>query len=144
MTEQNDQGSIDPPTESYQPVGGTPPAQGASVYSTSQPSAPPQALQPPEPPQPSQPPAPSQPQSMNVPVQPVAGVSYGRPNTYSPPYESRQPWSGQTWQPQTPQHWLEPLPGQDRRRRQSGGRGGLYLVLVIIVALLAGAAGSAA
>jgi len=81
---------------------------------------------------------------MGVPVQPVSGVSYGRPNTYSPPYESRAPWASQTWPQQTPQHWLEPLPGQDRRRRQSGGRGGLYIVLVIIVALLAGAAGSAA
>jgi len=79
-----------------------------------------------------------------VPVQPVAGVSYGRPNTYSPPYEARTPWASQPWQQQTPQHWLEPLPGQDRRRRQGGGRGGLYLVLVVIVALLAGAAGSAA
>jgi S1-C subfamily serine protease len=124
MTEQNDKGSIDPPTESYQPPAGPPPEQPALPYSSAQP--------------------PMQPQAPNVPVQPVAGVSYGRPSTYSPPADSRAPWGSQPWPQQTPQHWLEPLPGQDRRRRQSGGRGGFYLVLVLIVALLAGAAGSAA
>jgi S1-C subfamily serine protease len=70
-----------------------------------------------------------------------AGVSYGRTATYSPP-ESRAPWTGQPWPQQTPQHWLEPLPGQERRRRQRG-RSGPFLVLVVIVALIAGALGSA-
>ncbi|MEX2546800.1 MAG: trypsin-like peptidase domain-containing protein [Chloroflexota bacterium] len=73
---------------------------------------------------------------------PNAGVAYGRTGTYSPPYESRMPWAAPGWSQQTPQHWLEPLPGQDRRRRQ-GGRSGPYLVMIIFVALIAGAVGSA-
>ena len=72
----------------------------------------------------------------------TAGVTYGRSGTYSPPYEPPPPWAtGSGWAQQTPQHWLEPLPGQDRRRRS--GRGGLYLVLVVIVAMIAGAVGAA-
>jgi serine protease Do len=78
----------------------------------------------------------------DVPGTPSAGVSYGRPSTYSPPQESRTPWSAQQWQQQTPQHWLEPLPGQDRRRRRRS-RSGLYLTMAIVVALVAGAIGSA-
>ncbi len=73
---------------------------------------------------------------------PNAGISYGRPSTYSPPQETRSPWSAQPWQQQTPQHWLEPLPGQDRRRRKRG-RSGLYLTMAIVVALVAGTIGSA-
>ena len=70
-----------------------------------------------------------------------AGVTYGRPATYSPPVDPHQNWPAQTWQQQTPPHWLEPLPGQDRRRRQGMSLG--YLALVVIIALVAGVLGSA-
>ncbi len=73
---------------------------------------------------------------------PTAGVAYGRPGTYSPPHETRSPWAAPAWQQQTPQHWLEPLPGQDRRQRQTG-RSGLSLVLVVVVSLIAGGVGAA-
>jgi S1-C subfamily serine protease len=62
--------------------------------------------------------------------------------TYSPPVEPRTQWGTQAWPQQTPQHWLEPLPGQDRRRPRRQ-RTGPFLAAVAIVALLAGAAGSA-
>jgi serine protease Do len=63
------------------------------------------------------------------------------PTTYSPPTEPRTPWASTPWPQQTPQHWLEPLPGSERRRR-SRGRSGAYLAAIVIVALLAGSAGS--
>src|SRR5687767_3239590 len=83
-------------------------------------------------------PYPAQP---NVPTEAPtnAGVSYGRPATYSPPVDSRSNWPAQPWQQQTPPHWLEPLPGQDRRQRQ--GMSARYLALVVIIALLAGVIG---
>jgi S1-C subfamily serine protease len=81
------------------------------------------------------------PQQPQMPQVPSSGVTYGRTGTYSPPYEARTQWAP-SWQQGTPPHWLEPLPGQDRRRRQ-GGRGGLFLVGVVVIALIAGAVGSA-
>jgi len=76
------------------------------------------------------------------PTEPVsAGVTYGRPATYSPPVDPHQNWPAQSWQQQTPPHWLEPLPGQDRRRRQGLSLG--YLALVVVIALAAGVLGSA-
>src|SRR5687768_6689252 len=69
-----------------------------------------------------------------------AGVAYGRTGTYSPVYEPRTQWAPE-WQQGTPQHWLEPLPGQDRRRGQRPGA--LYTIALIVVALIAGAVGSA-
>ncbi len=73
---------------------------------------------------------------------PSSGVAYGRSATYSPPADSRSTWPGQAWPQQTPQHWLEPLPGQDRRRGR-GNPSGLYLLLIVFVAVIAGAVGSA-
>jgi len=73
---------------------------------------------------------------------PNSGVTYGRSATYSPPADSRSTWPAQAWPQHTPQHWLEPLPGQERRRRRRT-RSGLYLVLVVLVALIGGAVGSA-
>ena len=70
-----------------------------------------------------------------------SGVTYGRPSTYSPPHESRTGWAP-AWTQGTPPHWLEPLPGQDRRR-QSRGRSAMYVAALIFVALVAGAVGSA-
>ncbi|MEO6351246.1 MAG: trypsin-like peptidase domain-containing protein [Candidatus Limnocylindrales bacterium] len=64
------------------------------------------------------------------------------PNTYSPPVEPRTQWGTQAWPQQTPQHWLEPLPGQERHRRPHQ-RTGAFLAAVVIVSLIAGAAGSA-
>ena len=65
--------------------------------------------------------------------------------TYSPPAQTPQPWTGPSYQPQTPQHWLEPLPGQERRRAQRRrGRTGLTALAVVLVALIAGGAGSLA
>ena len=69
-----------------------------------------------------------------------AGVSYGSPTSYSPPIDERPTWPAQTWQQQTPPHWLEPLPGQDRRQRQRMSAGNL--AVVVIIALLAGVLGS--
>jgi S1-C subfamily serine protease len=74
---------------------------------------------------------------------PSAGVSYGRSASYSPPYETQNPWAPAAWPQQTPQHWLEPLPGQDRRRRKRRGTG-FFIGLALVVALVAGAVGSAA
>jgi len=82
------------------------------------------------------------PESLGQPEGPSAGVAYGRSGTYSPPHESRSPWAAPAWSQQTPQHWLEPLPGEDRRQRQ-GGRSGLSLALIIVVSLIAGAVGAA-
>jgi S1-C subfamily serine protease len=81
-------------------------------------------------------------QPYGTPEPPNAGVSYGRPATYSPPVDPRANWPPHTWQQQTPPHWLEPLPGQDRRR-QGQGLSGMSLVLVVVVALIAGMVGSA-
>src|SRR4051812_30778271 len=66
-----------------------------------------------------------------------AGVTYARaePATYTPPYDTRNNWPAQTWQQQTPPHWLEPLPGQDRRQRRGASTG--YLALVVVIALIA-------
>ena len=75
-------------------------------------------------------------------VGPVTGVTYGRSATYSPPADPRSNWPAQAWPQQTPPHWLEPLPGQERRRRRRT-RSGAYLVLVVVVAMIAGAVGSA-
>ena len=83
------------------------------------------------------------PEALGQPDRPSTGVAYGRPGTYSPPYESRSPWAAPAWSQQTPQHWLEPLPGQDRRQRHTG-RSGLSLVLIVLISLIAGAVGSAA
>ena len=63
---------------------------------------------------------------------------------YSPPAQTPQPWTGATYQPPTPQHWLEPLPGQERRQRRRRNRAGLTALMVIVVALVAGAIGSLA
>ncbi len=68
---------------------------------------------------------------------PVAG-------SYSPPAQTPQPWTGSSWQPQTPPHWLEPLPGQERRNRRRRGRTGLTALMVVVVALIAGGIGSLA
>src|SRR6187401_809406 len=77
-----------------------------------------------------------------VPTEPAnAGVTYGRSASYSPPYETQSPWAP-AWPQQTPQHWLEPLPGEDRRRRQ-GSRTGLLLTAAFVVALIAGSLGAA-
>src|SRR6188508_2283553 len=72
---------------------------------------------------------------------PSVGVTYGRSASYSPPNEN-QPWAPAAWPQQTPQHWLEPLPGQDRRPRQGRGAG-FFLALALLVAVVAGAVGSA-
>lgn len=61
--------------------------------------------------------------------------------TYSPPAQTPTPWTGPAWQHETPQHWLEPLPGQDRRRQQPQ-RSGLTAFMIVVVALVAGAVGS--
>jgi S1-C subfamily serine protease len=61
--------------------------------------------------------------------------------TYSPPTESHSSWPSTPWPQQTPQHWLEPLPGSERRRRNRG-RSSAFLAAIVIVALLAGSAGS--
>ena len=71
---------------------------------------------------------------------PSSGVAYGRSASYSPPADSRS-WPSQTYQ-QTPPHWLEPLPGQERRRGRVSPSA-LYLLLVVFVAVVAGAVGSA-
>src|SRR5918992_4280039 len=85
---------------------------------------------------------PPQPPGQPVPTEAATntGVSYGRPATYSPPADSRNNWPAQTWQPQTPPHWLEPLPGQERRQRQGTSPG--FMALVVIIALIAGLVGS--
>ncbi|HUR16484.1 MAG TPA: hypothetical protein VMZ33_04320, partial [Candidatus Limnocylindrales bacterium] len=63
--------------------------------------------------------------------------------SYSPPAQTPQPWTGSSYQQPTPQHWLEPLPGQERRRSpRRRGRAGLTAVMVVLVALIAGGAGS--
>jgi S1-C subfamily serine protease len=64
------------------------------------------------------------------------------PYSYSPPIEPRNQWAAPGWAQGTPPHWLEPIPGQERRR-QRRGRGGGYLVAMFIVALLGSALGSA-
>jgi S1-C subfamily serine protease len=64
------------------------------------------------------------------------------PTTYSPPTDPHAQWPSTPWPQQTPQHWLEPLPGSERRRRQRG-RSGAFLAAIVIVSLLAGGAGSA-
>ena len=54
----------------------------------------------------------------------------------------RRPPAGPTgrpaggWPDQTPQHWLEPLPGQDRQRRSAKPPGRRRATLVIVVAWL--------
>ena len=77
--------------------------------------------------------------------------SYNRPEdyepaagTYSPPVQTPQPWTGSTYQQPTPQHWLEPLPGQERRGQQGRGHPGLTALVVVLVALVAGGIGSLA
>ena len=86
---------------------------------------------------------------------PATGITYrsgqfGNPpggttpaSSYSPPTGSRSQWPNSNWATQTPQHWLEPLPGpvQPRHGRR---RSGAYSVAVVIVALIAGVVGSAA
>jgi S1-C subfamily serine protease len=58
------------------------------------------------------------------------------PDTYPAPYAQPTYWA-----PRTPDHWLEPLPDQRRRRPRRRSRVGL-LAAMAVVALVAGAVGA--
>jgi len=76
--------------------------------------------------------------------QPHAEPADQQTTSYSPPSESRPPWpSSPAWPQQTPEHWFEPMPGEDRRRAGSRRRGRTsWLLATFAVALLAGIIGS--
>ncbi|CAN5591926.1 trypsin-like peptidase domain-containing protein [soil metagenome] len=59
------------------------------------------------------------------------------PTTYSPPYGQPPTY----WAPRTPEHWLEPLPGERARARRSTGALGAFFAL-LFVALVGGAVGA--
>ena len=68
--------------------------------------------------------------------------------SFSPPAESRHPYGRHepSWANRTPEHWLEPLPGQQPpapQRREAGAPALGSVVGLFIVALVASALGSA-
>ena len=61
--------------------------------------------------------------------------------TYTPPVEQHTSWAPAGWGPQTPPHWLEPLPDSAAPTRRRS-RGGSSVLPIFIVGLIAGVLGS--
>ncbi|MDQ3937806.1 MAG: trypsin-like peptidase domain-containing protein [Chloroflexota bacterium] len=67
-------------------------------------------------------------------------------SSYTPPSEARPSWpTSSSWTQRTPEHWLEPIPGQPRPERHAAQRGtGRTMAAVFVVALVASLVGSGA
>jgi serine protease Do len=78
------------------------------------------------------------------PVEPADSSSDSPTTAYRPPdYRASEYRPADYWAPRTPEHWLEPLPGQAAQPRGQRRTSGTGVLALLVVALLGGALGAA-